>query len=149
MPEIFYGPWNVRLNNVDPDRRQRFNIIGSANTDGRYLVSPGQMVNLDVAGEEWSVTFEIEPFPPEAEEPFNPMFPPHVEGHPEWFPPEPVDQNWHERMIRRSMRFESPDGMIVQLDSIGLPRLSLTLVCKDPAVNPDQGDNPYDFTLPF
>jgi len=67
MAEIFYGPWNVRLDHVDPYFRQRFSISGSDAADGRYEVSSGQAVNLQVTGVSWSIIFEIQPFPPQAE----------------------------------------------------------------------------------
>ena len=123
MAEIFYGPWNVRLDHVDPYFRQRFSISGSDAADGRYEVSSGQAVNLQVTGVSWSIIFEIQPFPPTGGE------------------------AWDQRTVRRATRFEPPDGLIVQLDTAP-PRLSLICVSMDPAVNPDTTANPYDFTIP-
>src|SRR2546422_786141 len=58
--ESFYGPWNVRLNHVDPYFRQRFIISGSDQADGRYEVSSGGVVNLEVTGSAWFVSLETE-----------------------------------------------------------------------------------------
>ena len=124
MAETFYGPWNVRLDHVDPSFRQRFSISGSDNADGRYDVSSGVPLNLEVTGNAWSISLEIEPFPPRGE------------------------QAWDQRTVQRATRFEAPDGLIVQLDTIALPRLSLTCISMDPTVNPISPANPYDFTIP-
>ena len=84
--ESFYGPWNVRLNHVDPYFRQRFIISGSDQADGRYEVSSGGVVNLEVTGSAWFVSLETEPFPPIA------------------------GQAWLERTIQRATRFEPYAG---------------------------------------
>ena len=81
-------------------------------------------MNLEVTGSAWFVSLETEPFPPIA------------------------GQAWLERTIQRATRFEYPDGLIVQLDTVSLPRLSITCISMDPAVNPNPIANPYDFTIP-
>ena len=123
MAEVFYGPWQVRLDHVDPHFRQRFNITGSDNADGRYNVEPAQALNLQVTGAAWSIGFEMEPFPPT--------------GGP-----------WEQRTVKRATRFEPPNGLIVQLETAAMPRLALTVTSMDPAVNPNPAPNPYDFTIP-
>ena len=122
MAENFYGPWKVILDHGDPYFPQRFMISGSDNADGRYEVSFGQPMDVQVTGASWSITFEIQPFPPTG------------------------GDAWDQRSVQRATRFESPDGLIVQLDG-GAPRLSLTCISMDPTVNPNATANPYDFTI--
>ena len=50
--------------------------------------------------------------------------------------------------MNRYTRFDPSDGLVVQLESADPPFLSLLLVSRDPSINPDRLNNPYDFTLP-
>jgi hypothetical protein len=122
--EKFYGPWDLTLNHVDRDSQQRFVISGSDNADGKYNFPFGGFVNLVVTGTAWSISFELVRFPPI-----------------------PVPR-WEQRAVKRTSRFEAGRGLIVELDTIAAPRLSLICISMDPTLNPNPTANPYDFTIP-
>jgi hypothetical protein len=122
--EKFYGPWEITVNDVDHDFQQRFVISGSDNADGRYTFPFRHFVNLVVTGTAWSISFEFVPFPPI-----------------------PV-QHWKQHAVKRNSRFEAGRGLLVQLDTIAAPRLSLICTSMDPTLNPNPTTNPYDFTIP-
>jgi hypothetical protein len=124
MAEVFYGTWRVRLNHADPDSFHRIKIAGSDNADGTYGLRCGTPFSLDVSGTQWSMSCDTQRISPI---------------------PGPL---WQPRRLTRASRFDSKEGLTFQLDASGLPRLSLVCVAKDPAINPDQADNPFDFTLP-
>ncbi len=131
MADTFYGPWHVRVFWMDPLFPDRITINGS--DAGASFVLPSQEPNgIEVTGSEWSIAVEH-------------MSLTELENPP--LPPVEVE-NWTPRKMKRYTRFDPADGLLVQLDTVDLPYLSLLLISRDRSINPDRQNNPFDFTLP-
>jgi hypothetical protein len=101
--------------------RQCFVILGSDFADGRYLADPGgDPWDLTVRGREWTIGFET------------------------WR--DGPDEGWEPDTATRETRFEPPEGLSVVLDS----RIGMRVICTslDREINPEQTENPFDFTYP-
>jgi hypothetical protein len=134
MAETFFGPWVIVLDYTDTD--ERFTISGSDNADGSYPVGEGDLLEIEVAGEDWRIQIERHPFPGTG--------------------------NWKIRRTTQFVAGKGPGkGLVVKLDAErrtlvedggvffpGVKRMKLTCTSTDPATNPIPTPNPYDFTIP-
>jgi len=129
MADTFYGPWHVRVFWIDPQFADRIRIIES-DLGASFVLPSSEPNGVEVTGSEWSIVVErptvIQDLPP---------LPP-IEGVPV------------PRQMKRYTRFDPTDGLVVQLDAVNFPYLSLLLVSRDRSINPDRQNNPFDFTLP-
>lgn len=128
MAETFFGPWGVQLARFEQFPQHGFTIKGSNNADGRYEADPGEPVDLQVDGSEWTITLEeYRAFPPNA--------------------------GWRPTPMTRHDRFGLQEGLTVTVDSFVPSRphfLGIELICTslDPDIAVEPKQNPYDFTIP-
>ena len=128
MAETFYGPWRVVLALFDPYPQQGFVISGSDNADGFYVPEAGVPVDIAVAGEEWTIGFQMR----------LPHWP-----H-EWVSAGPIP----------TTQFLAGLGWTVRLSAHGgyfgphFARMALLCISMDPDINPIPTPNPFDFTIP-
>ncbi len=130
MKETFFGPWRITLDSIDlPTPLQSFVVSGSDNADGRHRMYPDTPFTVAVSGNEWTIALEYSS----------------------------DDATWEGDDARKTTAFLPQIGLTVSLDtrrwdpvSPGTPFLGMRLLCTslDPAINPEQTPNPFDFTLP-
>lgn len=128
MPEVFYGPWSVRVLDSHFPQRQRFEISGSDTSDGAYPGTPGSTVS--VTGAKWSLTMSWR-----------------EDGV--WQP---------SALRRTSASFTNSEGLVVWVGAADSPSGSvdldyddmiLVMHSEDPSLSPIRPwKNPYDFTIP-
>lgn len=129
MAERLHGPWRLTATKADNGVRERFVITGSSASDGRHEVQPGTPARLDVGGAQWEVGLEVR-----------------------------VSNRWEDvGPLERSTQVAPGVGLTIRL-SVGsvvdrsiidpLSTLKLTLVSRDPVINPPPIPNPFDFSLP-
>ena len=128
----FYGNWKLRVGTIDDlhGYRSSFMIRGSAGSDDTYYPhSEDPPLELVVSGDAWEIQF--------ARLYIN------IVG-------------WHVALAQRTSRFDSIDGVCVELDTRApytsgpgtLPGMQLICTLDDPDTHvPDPGD-PFDFTVP-
>jgi hypothetical protein len=126
----FFGPWRLVLDSADPVPQQSFVIADSDNADGRHLAFYDQPLDFAVQGADWRIKIEYSISDQE---------------------PNRIPSDTH-----KEMAFLPQTGLTVILDTrydpsgSGAPLLGMRLLCVslDPEINPEQSQNPYDFTIP-
>jgi hypothetical protein len=128
MPEVFYGPWSVRVLDSHFPQRQRFEISGSDASDGVYAGTPDSTVR--VSGAQWTLTISSRD----------------------------NDTWRASALRRTSASFTNTEGLVVWVGADDSPPgpvhldyddMIVVLHSEDPALSPRQPwINPYDFTIP-
>lgn len=132
---VFYGPWRVKVVDVEPSLPQRFVVKGSAGADGYYPVSAGQIFEIRVDGARWEIFIEQRSYITDV-----------GATH-------PLPDSWQSTdVLKRQMKIVRPGpGLTVTLDThrhqfgydLGV---TLECVCDDPKVNPVVPPNPFNFS---
>lgn len=131
--QTFFGPWSLRVTNEEGFFSERFEIAGSAGTDGRFFPpDDGTPLDLAVDGPQWTLDFQAKI------------------GEEEWFSYDPD----------RTTEIINPQGLTVTLAIEPIVKPSLAgaivfnhhmrarLVSQDPDLNPPWPAIPIDLTLP-
>lgn len=129
MAESFYGPWQVVLMSANSHFAQQLVVTGSDNADGEYVIAFGQVLDMTVQGERWTLQTQFFPF-----------------GGPAW----------QDGAMRAVSRFDLDEGLLVQVDAASRPPggghtfTNASLLCRslDPETNPLPGGIPPDFSIP-
>jgi hypothetical protein len=126
MPELFSGPWELRYTVTDTERSNRLVINGSDAADGPHSKAIGRDLVIPVTGKLWSV--DVQSLNPDSGE-------------------------WEAPTLRRIMRFDPTDGIVVRLRTSrpikiwGNPASNvIDCVYRDPDANPPPTPDPFDFT---